>query len=156
MCASVVAVANEGNHLEGSPVAQRIWRQRQIRIARAVLAGITLARIAEQECVSDERIRQILHMACVNAIRLPKSAGPIPDRSLSISSIREHKNFWRARLAALERLWRLPKEKGNAGSARPSRPSARRTGAAPEHSASRPGSPGPRPTRHSRKTRHGQ
>jgi hypothetical protein len=149
-------MAYEGNHLSNEPAAQLVWRRRQIRIARAVLAGATLASVGEQEGVTGERIAQIFRIACVQAARLPEPAVELPDHFSRIEGIRAHKRFWRRRLAALERFWRLPKENGKAGSARPSRPSARRRVAAPEHSADRRGSPGPRLTRKLRKTRHGK
>jgi hypothetical protein len=104
--------AFEGNYLEGNPEAQLAWRQRQIRIALAVLAGVPLATVAEQEEVTRERIRQILHMACIHSIRLPKRKVKFPTDERhwsSMASLRTHKEFWRGRLRALERVWKLPR-----------------------------------------------
>lgn len=98
----------DGSYLTGKPVAQLAWRQRQIRIARAVLSGTPVATVAAEERVSGERIRQIVRMACVHSVRVPsrKVQLPMQDR-WSMASFRGHKDFWLARLSALERAWKL-------------------------------------------------
>jgi hypothetical protein len=105
--------AFEGIHLEGNPEAQMAWRQRQIRITLAVLGGASVATLAKQEGVTSERIRQILRMACVHAIKLAKRKvqwPPMHDNYYwSMQSLRTHREFWRARMRALERVWKLPR-----------------------------------------------
>ena len=86
--------AFEGNHLEGHPIAQKKWRERQIRITRAVLCGEAVATLAARESVSVERIRQILQMACIRAIRLPPEKVRIPNSDTY-------------NMAALVRTWAL-------------------------------------------------
>jgi hypothetical protein len=105
-----VQVAYEGNHLEGDPVRQRAWRQRQIRIARAVLGGETLESVGKREGgLTVERIRQIVQVACVQARRLPDPKRRWPDHVVGgIRLKRKHKRFWRARFRSLERFWQLP------------------------------------------------
>ncbi len=104
-------MAYEGDYLKQDPKAQMEWRQRQLRLARAVTEGAALAKLAEQEGVTAERIRQIVMEACVYAIRLPRPRAKLPPdehRLGRVASLRTHKEFWRARLDSLERLWKLP------------------------------------------------
>src|SRR5262249_38081560 len=100
-----------GNYLASDPVARMAWRQRQIRIARAVLEGASLAAVGEQELVTRSRVRQILQMACSASIKVPGRKVKVPIRDpWRMASFREHKGFWLARIATLERVWKLPKE----------------------------------------------
>jgi len=100
----------DGNYLANNPVAQVEWRQRQIRITRAVLAGASVATLAAQEGVTRERVRQILQMACVHSIKVPKRKVKLPmNNPWSMASLRDHREFWLARLATLERVWKLPR-----------------------------------------------
>ena len=103
--------AFDGTYLDGKPEAQRAWRQRQIRITLEFLAGARIAELAEQEGVTSGRIRQILQMACIHSFRLPKRRVQLPQDKdyLSVASLRTHKEFWRGRLRALERVWGVPR-----------------------------------------------
>ncbi len=103
-------MAYEGNHLAGDPVAQLAWRRRQIRIVRAILAGDTLGVVGVREALTRERIRQIVHVACVHALRLTKRTRQVPEWVGGLQSIRQRKRFWLGRLRALEQVWRIPKE----------------------------------------------
>jgi hypothetical protein len=102
--------AYEGNHLASDPVAQLAWRRRQIRIVRAILAGNTLGVVAVREALTSERIRQIVQVACVHALRLTKRTRRSPELVGGIESIRQRRRFWLSRLRALEQVWGIPKE----------------------------------------------
>jgi len=104
--------AFEGNYLAGDPVAQMEWRQRQIRIARAILMGESVTEVAAKEGVTAERIRQIIQMARLHAIKLPRGNVRLPTcNRWGMAALRAHRVFWLARFEALEREWNLPTEK---------------------------------------------
>jgi len=105
------------DHLAENPAEQLAWRRRYIRVTRGILAGGTLGTVAAQEDKSDERIRQIIHQTCAHAIRVPKQKVKLPTLCVSIASMREHRQFWLARLATLERIWKCREETAKGGKA---------------------------------------
>lgn len=101
----------KGTYLRGYPVAQLALRQRQLRIARSVLARITPKGVGIREGLTNECVRRTLFMTSVHAIRLTMQR-PWPAPLVgSVRSRRSAKGFRIPRFKALGELWCIPKER---------------------------------------------
>lgn len=98
----------DGNYLAHRPAEQKKWRQRLIRITRASLDAASLTSVANEESVTHERIRQIVRETLLMSMTLPKKRVRWSKGWFSLKSIRAEPEFWRGRLDALERHWKLP------------------------------------------------
>lgn len=105
-------------YFAGNPTALLAWRRRQIRIVRAILAGDTLGVVGWREALTRERIRQIVRVTCVHALRSTKRTRLAPVFVGGLESIRRRKRFWLGRLRALEQFWRIPPKKELTGAAK--------------------------------------
>jgi len=100
--------SSDAKCVSGDPSTLIKRRRRQVRITRAVLAGASLASVAANEGVKDERIRQIVRLTCRELGKSARSSGtPSPSTDHRLASFRAHREFWLSQLAQLERAWKL-------------------------------------------------